>query len=597
MNTKNLTKLFSAAFLSLLVFASCADLGVDNFNEPTKEAVENDAVNQAKLLAGGFYDLTTAIHSSYGTHPDLLADQITSTNNVRNFWDFAQEPKIRLSNSQTYSGANAYAAFYGNFNSSVSTANLFINNILNKGIEIFDTEGNDVTESILAQAYLLRGLARGYLGMMYDQAFLIDENFEIGVDTPTLTPYSNLITASISDIDQAISLATNFTGEGFVFNTMPNPANTWDQDEFIDIANSYAAKILAGSARTAAQAANINWNTVLNYANNGIGGPDANSTLGSFFNDNIGSAGELASYYNDWSNFLVSCGSSAINSCSGYLPTDVKVIHTMMPDYPTTYPADSAKGTVAAYDTAFSADPRLEGYYVYTRNAGFLRSARNPNLYSNYFSARFYSENDWWKATNSVPMFTDTETKLLITEAQVMLDLIPAAALTLGATSAGTGTTTIGWELDAEAENYIEDGTLSGGWVFTGTETVAQMQFALMREYAVEIAGLGGAGTNWFFMRRHDLLQEGTPTMFPVPIGELELLGIPAYQFGGVDDAGTAGTASGDNSWTNLANEAGLTKVRSKVADLNVNRPSNNDAKIDVNAARANLSSKGASEN
>ncbi len=596
MNTKNLTKLFSAAFLSLLVFASCADLGVENLNEPTKEAVEGNAENQAKLLAGGFYDLTTAIHSSYATHPDLLADQITSTNNVRNFWDFAQEPKIRLSNSATYSGANSYAAFYGGFNSAVSTSNLFINNIVNNGIEISDAVGNDVTESILAQAYLLRGLARGYLGLMYDQAFLIDENFVIGEDTPTFASYNALIDASISDLDQAISLATNFAGDGFVFNTMPNPANTWSQDEFIDIANSYAAKILAGEARTAAEAANTDWTAVLNYANNGIGGPDANSSLGSFYNDNIGSAGEFASYYNDWSNFIVSCATSAINSCSGYLPTDVKVVHSMVPDYPTTYPADSAQGTVAAYDTAFSADPRLEGYYIYTRNGGFLNSSRNANLYSNYFSARLYSGNDWWVATNSVPFFTDNENTLLIAEAQLMLGQGPQAALTLNGSASGTGTTTIGFELNSEATNVIEDGTLSGGHTMLGTEGDAAFQFALMREYAVEVATLGGVGSNWFFMRRHDLLQEGTITMFPVPVGELEILGITVYQFGGVDAAGDVGTASGDNSWTNLATAAGL-KTRTKVASMSFERPSTNDAKIDVDAAKANFSSKGASNN
>ncbi|GAB5407959.1 MAG: hypothetical protein BalsKO_03240 [Balneolaceae bacterium] len=596
MNTKNIKTLLSTALLGALVFTSCADLGVDNLNEPTKEAVEGSAENQAKLLAGGFYDLTTALHSSYSTHPDLLADQITSTNNVRNFWDFAQEPKIRLSNSPTYSGANSYAAFYGGFNSSVSTANLFINNIVNNGLVINDATGVDVTSNILAQAYLLRGLARGYLGMMYNQAFLIDENFVIGEDTPQFAPYGELIDASISDLDQAIALGTAADATTFIFNTMPNPADTWDKNEFLDIANSYAAKILAGEARTAAQAASADWTSILSYAQKGIGGPNASSTLGVFANANIGSAGEFASYYNDWSNFIVSCATSAVSSCSGYLPTDLKVIHSMDPAYPTTYPADSAQGTVAALYPATTADPRLEGYYVYTTNAGFLRSARNPALYSNYFSGRLYSGNDWWKAANDVVFFTDTETELLIAEAQVMLGSIGDAATTLGNSTAGTGTTTIGFTLDAEAGGVIADGSLSGGYTFTGTETVPQMQFALMREYGVEVATLGATGTNWFFMRRHDMLQAGTPTMFPVPVGELEILGITTYQYGGVDDAGTVGTASGANSWKDLAGTAGL-KARTKAIN-SVDRPATfNDAVIDVNSAKSNIARKTASEN
>lgn len=592
MNTKNLKTLLSTALLGALVFTSCADLAIDNSNEPTKEAVETNADNQAKLLAGGFLDLTVGLISSYSTHPDLISDQITSTNNVRNFWDFAQEPRIRLSNSATYSGANAYASHYGNFNSSVSTANLFINNIVNNGTVINNAAGADVTSSILAQAYLLRGIARGYLGMMYDQAFLIDENFVIGEDVPQFAPYGTIIDAAVSDLDAAITAANASDAATFVFNTMPNPDNTWNKDEFLQIANSYAAKILAGEARTATEAATTDWAAVLAYAQSGIG----TNGLDVFNNDNIGSSGELANYYQDWANFAVGCGSDLLSSCSGYLPVDVKVTHTLNTSYPTTYPADSAQGGTAALDSTTSVDPRLEGYYTYTTNAGFLNSSRNGNLYSNYIAARLYASNDWWPSTNTVTLFTDTENELLIAEAQVMLGQILAAGNTLEASTAGTGTTTIGQTLPAETDGDILDGTLSGGYTFLGTESVAEMQFALMREYAVEVSSLGAVGTNWFFMRRHDLLQPGAITMYPVPVGELEILGITIYQFGGVDAAGDVGTASGANSWRNLATTAGL-KVASKAGRINVKPSTQHEAVIDVETAKANFSRKGAANN
>ena len=561
MKMNKLKSLLSLAVVGTLLFTSCADLAVENVNDPTKEAVEGSAENQSKLLAGGFYDLSTALVSSYATHPDLIADQITSTNNVRNFWDFAEEPRMRLANTPSYSGANAYATFYGGFNSSISTANLFINNIVNNGNTITNASGVDVTDAILAQAYFLRGLARGYLGMMYDQAFLIDENFVIGEDTPEFVPYPQMIDASISDLDEAITLAEGATT--FTFNAMPNPADSWDGDEFVDIVNSYAAKILAGEARTAAEAANTDWGQVLTYAQNGLGGPDANSSLGVFKNANIGSSGEFANYYKDWSNFAVACATTAVSSCSGYLPTDVKVIHTLDTSYPTTYPANEANGQDATLAAASSPDPRL-GYFIYTNNAGFLNSNRNANLYSTYFSARFYAGNDWWPAENDVVLMTDTETQLLEAEAQVWLNQTPLAATVLNNSAAGSGETSLGgFTLPAEESGLIADGTLSGGWTFTGTESLAEMQFALMREYAVEVNNLGAVGTNWFFMRRHDLLQEGTMTMFPVPSGELEVLGLDLYTFGGEDFAGDEGAATGANTWKDLANQAGL-KVMSK---------------------------------
>lgn len=52
-------------------------------------------------------------------------------------------------------------------------------------------------------------------------------------------------------------------------------------------------------------------------------------------------------------------------------------------------------------------------------------------------------------------------------------------------------------------------------------------------------------------MRRHNLLQKGTPTIYPVPDSELQILDISTYTFGGVENAGQPGTSSGANSWKN----------------------------------------------
>jgi len=93
----------------------------------------------------------------------------------------------------------------------------------------------------------------------------------------------------------------------------------------------------------------------------------------------------------------------------------------------------------------------------------------------------------------------------------------------------------------------------------TGTESMAEFQWALLREYSVEIHTLGGVSPPWFFMRRHDLLQVGSATMLPVPASELEILGMEIYTFGGPSFAGQVGTASGANSWKDLAEKAGMT--------------------------------------
>jgi hypothetical protein len=423
-------------------------------------------------------------------------------------------------------------------NSAVATANLFIAN-------------EELSDDVRAQAFFLRGIARGYLGMIYDQSYFLDEDFDATTDDAEFQPYTTLIDGALSDIDQAISLASG--SSSFVFNAMPNPADTWTRAEFLDIANSMAARIAAGEARTASEAANLDWDRILAYANAGLGGPNAQSSLNTFSASNIGSSGEYANYFNDWQNFVVT---GTFETGAGYNPTDVKVTHMLDTSYPTQYPAENASANEVTYPPAETDDPRI-AYFKYTTNPGFLNPTRNANLFTNYFSARHYAENDWWPAENKIVFMTASETDYLRAEAQLLTGSPGDAATTLNNSPAGTGLTDLdGWQLPAVRNGYIAQNSLSGGHTMDGTESVAEFQFALLREYSVELDQLGGVGIQWFLMRRHDMLQEGTPTMFPVPGSELELLGLENYTFGGPSFAGETGTASGANNWKNLAEAA-----------------------------------------
>ncbi len=548
MNKTNFKYLFVLMVSGLFAFASCADLSVDNVNDPTKEAVEGDAANQTKLLAGGFYDATTALVSSWGVHIHNMADQSTGTNAFNRYWDFSEEPRLRLDNTTAYSASTAISTYFSGFNSSVATSNLFIDNIVNDGTEIRNSAGEVVTNDILAQAYFLRGLSRGYLGMIYDQAYFLDENFDAANDEAEFAPYTTLIEGALSDLDEAISLASG--SSTFIFSAMPNPADSWTREEFLDVVNSLAARIAAGEARTASEAAGLDWNRILTYANAGLGGPNSQSGLNTFSASNIGSSGEYANYFTDWLNFVVA---GTFNTGAGYNPTDVKIPHTLDPDYPVIYPAEHASSSGATYPPANTADPRID-YFKYTTSAGFLNPTRNANLYTNYFSARMFANSDWWPSTYKIIFMTASEVDYLRAEAQLMSGNAGAAAQTLNDSPAGTGLTDLdGFQLPAVQIGYIAQNSLSGGHTMSGSDSVAEFQWALHREYTIELDMLGGIGIQWFFMRRHDLLQVGTPTMFPVPGSELEILGIENYTFGGPSFAGQPGSASGANSWKNLA--------------------------------------------
>lgn len=552
MKLQKLKYLIVILVASAFSLQSCADLSVDNLNEPDRDAVLADVENTLKLLNGAYQQVFAGIVTSWAAAPHMLADQATSTNLFRQYWDFAEEPRLRMNNTTSYSATASFSAYWGAMNSGIATANILIDAIVNDEQE-FVTDGVNVTDQVLAQAYFIRGIARGYLGLIYDQAYLVDENTDLTQDPTSFefSPYTDLIDAAVADIVNAVSSAEN--APNFVLNTMPNGADSWNFAQFSDIAHSYAAKFSAGKARTADEAASMDWGAILSLANKGLGGPEALSSIPDFTAQNVGSDGTFANYMADWLNFVVTC-SSGLSSCAGYNPVDVKMAHMLDPEYPTEYPANLA-GATAGLEPAESDDQRLE-YFVYTTNPGFLNPNRNANLYTNYFSLRFFANNDWWPASYGVTLFTSVENDLLRAEASLMSsgNSIDAAQI-LNETPAGTGVMELSIDLPANQIGFIDYNGLSGGHNYLGTESIPEIQWALLREYSIEIDQLGGVGTQWFFMRRHDLLQAGTPTHFAVPGSELELLQRENYTFGGVDFAGEPGTASGANNWKDLAEQ------------------------------------------
>jgi len=58
-------------------------------------------------------------------------------------------------------------------------------------------------------------------------------------------------------------------------------------------------------------------------------------------------------------------------------------------------------------------------------------------------------------------------------------------------------------------------------------------------------------GYQYFLNRRRDILQPGTPLHLPIPYGELEMLEMPVYSFGGINYTQEEGTADGANAWNN----------------------------------------------
>jgi len=524
--------------------SSCSDLSVQDLNQPSRKDVLSSADNLVSLLQGQTTNQFMEEFSLSGIHYDGWADQMTTTNNYDGFWDPAKEPRIRLDNSTSYTAKFVIEQDWDESNSSVSIANQIIDRIENEGGKVVLNDGTDVTQKMLAAAYFLRGIARGSLGMTYDQAYLVGPKDNPST-VPDFVPYTKLINGAVSDMDKAIDIA-NGVGSDFKWDFLPDAVNAdLNLAQFKTVANSYSARFLACAPRNASEAASWDWDRVLKYAKKGVGGDNAAATMTNWTGSSI--ANTFWMNYMDWE-------TTVYPPPAGYIPTDIKVIHMLDSSYPVEYPSTTAPDGTVVPDTLHKSDvntndPRIK-YFYYSNSFGYLDPSRSIPLFSNYWNYRLYTQNTGY-ATSGYPVifFVDAELDYIRAEAYLMNGNKVMAAQELNNSPYGSGQVHVSPHMPAvQLGNLSQDG-FSGGNNISATASDAQFIQALHREYSVELALIDRKGLQWFFMRRHNLLQKGTPIELPVPASELEITQRETYTFGGADHAGETGTADGSNSW------------------------------------------------
>ncbi|MBO6620438.1 MAG: hypothetical protein JJ892_10115 [Balneola sp.] len=523
-----------------LLNIACADLNVDNNNDPDIEDILFSGEDRLNHLKGASNNLFfNTLLDLRGVHTDLLADQLTTTNKYFSFFDFSVQPRIEFNNEPSFINSSIYMEPWSNLNASISSANDILT-ILNRGGSVIVDE-IDITDRAEANAYFIRGLARSYIGLIYDRGYIVEIDSDL--TAISLVPSSQVLQAGIEDIETALEIANNTAN--YSFDLFPGN-NDYSTEEFNSIANSYLARVSAGRARTSNEAESINWSKVLAYANKGLGQPNAGdggalsnfsptSVDDTFFNEAM-----------DWISFNI--GNEVDNEPISFLLPDNKIIHQLDQDYPVDYPVDMLP------DTASSSDQRLN-YYMFNQSDFWYASNRELN--SDYFNLRLYADNDWTASGYPVILFTKAEVNYLRAEAQIMMNNRSASANILSTeTPFGTESQSFEPNLPSVQAGYMSSDGLSGNNSIVGNATREEFQLALLREYSVELQSMGGFGLQWFFMRRHDLLQEGSGLEYPVPGEELLIAREEVYTFGGVGNPES--TSQGSNTWKTLRDKISI---------------------------------------
>lgn len=497
-----------------ILLVSCESL---NFDDPST-LTNQEAIEKIKSL--GYLLTTSSIQTTFktttsnagGSHFSLWADQSTNTNGSQSWWDFANEPRLRLNNNSAYRGNAAVRDIYSNFYQANLDATKVVDIIENQQVTIYDEAGNDRTADCLVGAYYAKGISQGYLGIIFDRGIIVDDVALTTRDFPH--SYKELVENGIKHLDKALELAEGTPGLKFDFLN----GSTLPRDSFIKLVNSMAARILSSVARDKEEAealGDAHWNKVLDYATKG-------------FTEDFLITTVSGGYYNALIDVLERPYGGA-----SYVPVDIKIPYLADKNHstPTSYPLDN-NVILPPIETD---DERFYDYFTYTTNFGILLEARGRNLFSNYIRSR------WMHPARSTlnvegainPYFIAEEIRLLRSEAKFWLKDYPAAA----------------GELNAPNASRKAKGQLPNV-----NATREQLVAALHYEYAIEIDGAGGTVVPFTFMRRHDLLQGGTPTQFPIPQVQLDLIGLETYTFGGFAQAGEKGihgelATARDNGW------------------------------------------------
>ncbi|TKG94539.1 RagB/SusD family nutrient uptake outer membrane protein [Puteibacter caeruleilacunae] len=457
--------------LSLMLFSGCEDeLNVINENQPDTERVLKTAEDAKSVVDGSMAAWFEGTNGYNVLIFNLAADQITTTNAWRSFWNFAKEPRVAFDNTTISREKIHLEDIWEDMYGAITSANDVL-----KVISSGKTDMGDDQAAYEAAAYFVKGLGHAILATCIDQAFIIEIDSE--VEDLELKPYAEVIEAAMTNFDKAIQLCGSNT---FTLNAAFINGITVDNVLLGQLANSMAARYSVAVARTASENNAVNWSKVLSYAQNGI---EADIMP-----------------VNGGENSLWFAAGTGFAWFGPDMRVDQRILNMLDPNQPLMHPLEGAAPLVE------SDDSRAETYLQWQDNFGWLKPERGRELFSSYTYVKYGNTDE---GDGVIPLFEHYENDLLKAEAMIR---------------------TSGPDADAAAlinKSRVANGNLAA---LTGDESQEDMLEALFYERELELM-LTTLGLGWSDMRRRDMLQAGTMLHLPIPAKELGVLQMPLYTF------------------------------------------------------------------
>jgi hypothetical protein len=494
----------------VLAAMACQDLDVTNPNEPDHERATQQAVSVESFVSTSFRTWwPVAGHDDYPAWAfATMANEITSGFSDYGQLELSAEPRSGWNNSPVNShAAVAENPWYGLY-STISTVNDALIAI-DSGLVIVDAKRTGRTHAV---GKFVQGISYEYLALYFDSAAVIDE--KVALDTIRslhYAGYQEVSRAAIADLDSAIAVAQRspqdtIPGDSWLF----QPLST---DQFVRLANSFAARALAYTPRTRTERDAVDWTEVLRRIDAGI-----TTDFAPTAQPNI--------LWDDWKRLIARVRTGP--------PSDFG-----RPSPWVFGPADSTNGFVnwAAAPLAdrkgfqvVTADRRIQGAggpatpgsYVGYNPSTIFSVARGSYRFSYYYFLRFGTGSSW--QTGLQPALTVTEMNLLKAEALIRLNRASEAVPLIN--------------LSREANGQLPAVTVDGPPDVAGcvprklSGACGSLWDALRYEKRIEGMGIDGV-TAFFDARGWQTLPENTVVQLPIPGRELGVIQSPLYTYGG----------------------------------------------------------------
>ncbi len=495
MKTLRYFLLFS--IVTAFLFTSCESLEVENLNDPDFETAfsnPSDVKGVAGSLINTWY-MTVNAADGLGIMTWVGADAGTCSWGNFGMRDFSYEPRIAWDNTAAYSNAAMTENYYKWLYAGLASANEVLVKVV-VGDMVIETEGTDDTPMVAAVAHLAQGLNLGYIGLLYDKAFITTENTDL-TQTLEIYPWDQVIDTAVMCLDKCIAICASNTF------TLPGtwaPGLTMTSVKLGELANTVAAALLSYSPRNKTQDNAVDWAKVRAYANKGL-------------TYDFAPVMDDIQWYNLYQTYTV---------YGGWGQTDMRLINMMDSRFPSRWTDANTWNTLPARTTTHTAgiDDRVFTDFEYLETCPF-RVERGYYHFSCYRFARYDDYLSTW--TTPQPTFRKVENDMLKAEALLhQPDLTGAAAII----NAGTRVTRGGLAPVAAAAGEIEA--------------------AIFHERHIELH-TSTPGLEFFAMRKANKLQPGTPLHFPIPGQQLEVNQMENYTFG--PGKGVAGEDYSNGGW------------------------------------------------